>query len=226
MIYIYGTCFSYNYKNSKPHAWYIRLQKYFRCEARNYSFNGVSFEWCFSKIDRTKHLWKPNDVILFTEPDLNRKWFFKRYPGISHADRISNTDRLSQQDKDFALLWLENYYNPRVEFLNLKAHYSLMNQSLHEKDVKCFVMQGYDRPYLADLSNISFSKGITLSVISNQEIKNYDKDELCGENFGRITHFSRENHIILAQQIYKAIKTDSNIDLSVDFERGIYEIPS
>ena len=222
MIYIYGTCWS----NPRLdfYIWTNIVSRHFKGRSINYSFTGVSFEWCFSKIDRTKHLWKPNDIILFTEPDLDRKWFFKRYPGISQAHRISKTARLSQQDKDFALLWLEKYYNPRVEFLNLKAHYHMMNQSIKDADAKAFVLQGFDRPIIDDMSHILFSSGKPISHVSKQEY--IDPDDDWQNSDVRINHLSKDNHLILAQQVALALKTNSNIDMTVPFKEGFYERPS
>lgn len=219
MIYIYGTCWSN--PRIDAHLWTNIVRKHFKCQATNYSFTGVSFEWCFSKIDRTKHLWKPEDVILFTEPDLDRKWFFKRYPGIAQAHRISRTERLSQQDKDFALLWLEKYYNPKVEFLNLKAHYHMMNQSIKDANARGFVIQGFDRPAIDDMSHLLFSVGKSMAHISKHEYISPDKWWQDWDN--RINHISKENHLILAQQVAKAIKTNSNIDLTVDFKESFHE---
>lgn len=224
MIFIYGS--SWCIKRHQPYAWYNLLQKYYKCEVKNYSFSGVSFEWCFSKIDRTKYHWQSGDIVLFGEPHIIRKWFFKRYPGIAEEDKVLRSTRLSDEDKQFALRWKHKYVNMDLEHLQLKAHYSLMNQSLREKNIKCYVMQGWERPPLENLSNIRFSKGITLADISNQEDVNNIGNAIWDDLDPRVNHFCQDNHIIIAQQIIKAIKTDSSIDLSVDFKRGFYERPS
>jgi len=222
MIYIYGTCWSNPRIDS--YLWTNIVRKHFKCKVKNYSFTGVSFDWCFSKIDRTKHLWKPDDIILFTEPDLDRKWFFKRYPGISQKHRILRTDRLSQEDKEFALLWLEKYYNPRVEFLNLKAHYCMLNQIIKDANARGFVIQGFDRPIIEDFTHIRFSKGCPVSSISRKEYIEQKDD--WQENDVRINHLSKQNHLLLAQQVAKALKNNSYIDLNINFKEGFYERPS
>lgn len=224
MIYIYGS--SWCVQQHQRYAWYNLLKKHYKCQIKNYSFHGVSFDWCFSKIDRTKHHWQSGDIVLFGEPHINRKWFFKRYPGITDESRILRTTRVTKEDKKFALRWKYKYFNMDLEHLQLKAHYHLMNQSLQEKNVKCYAMQGYDRPMLEDLSNVRFSKGITLAKLSNQEVKDHSGEVLLkwiAKHKSRANHFSHENHVILAQQIIKAIDTNSNIDMSVRFKRGIYE---
>jgi len=219
MIYIYGTCWSNSRIDS--YLWTNIVRKHFKCKVKNYSFTGVSFDWCFSKIDRTKHLWKPDDIILFTEPDLDRKWFFKRYPGISQKHRILSTNRLSQEDKEFAVLWLEKYYNPRVEFLNLKANYHLMNQSIKDANARGFVIQGFDRLVIDDMSHLLFSTGKSMAHISKHEY--IAPDKWWQERDDRINHISKENHLILAQQVAKAIRTNSNINLTVDFKENFHE---
>ena len=221
MIYIYGS--SWGFRSHQPFAWYNLLKKYYKCQVKNYSFQGVSFDWCFSKIDRTNHYWQSGDIVLFAEPHIVRKWFFKRYPGIAAESKVLRTTRITDEDKQFALRWKHKYLNMDLEHLQLKAQYYLMNQSLQEKSVKCYVMQGYDRPTLENLSNIRFSKGITLASLSNQEFKDRSGEELFSGSISRVNHFCPENHITLAQQIIKAVDTDSSIDMSVRFKREIYD---
>jgi len=83
-----------------------------------------------------------------------------------------------------------------------------------------YILQGYPRPHIDNLSNLFISKGKTLIEISDAEWlekpKNYrfyfDK---------RPGHFSESNHFKIAVQIVKAIKSNTSVDFSVKFDTGI-----
>jgi len=222
MIWIYGDSWGCKAQEEKPSTlvWPKLVRNSLRDSVKNYSLGGTSIEWSLFNIQKTKHEWAEGDTLIFCEQMLINKWFFKDNPRLSGPGGISRSVSLSTDEKNYCFKWFDDIYNEELEHFHLQAHYCQLNSWLVEKNMNGYILQGYPRPHIDNLSNLFISKGKTLIEISDAEWlekpKNYrfyfDK---------RPGHFSESNHFKIAVQIVKAIKSNTSVDFSVKFDTGI-----
>ena len=100
MIYIYGS--SWCVEQHQPYAWYNLLKKHYKCQIKNYSFNGVSFDSTYTVGTSTCILYPGGTVATGSTTGYDIFNFVGVNTTGSAAD-ITNYNFLSVKNGDFRL---------------------------------------------------------------------------------------------------------------------------
>ena len=219
-IFIYGDSFTcqpleYKHLNTKDHRWPYMLAKHLGHQEKNYGLGGSALEYSFTEIANTKNQWNYDDVLLFCETELVRRWFFNTLPHRCTFNNIYRDASIHDRDKRWVQRWFTDFHNVELSLLQLKAYYYMLNAWCFEKNIVCHVLRCFTRPTIEyEYSNILFSLGDPLDILCYREFKIMPDRQ----NDQRIGHFSIENHVIIASAVIKAIVDKKAINFNIPFK--------
>jgi hypothetical protein len=224
MIWVYGDSFAcqpteYNHLKSMNHRWPHMVAKHLSVKEKNFGLSGSSNDYSFYLMSQSFEQWKKHDTVIFCETHLSRKWWFKDKPMCSTYNNIMRRTDISERDKKWVARWFSDFYNEDVELLHLKSFYNQLNDWCRNLDIQCFVLRGFARPPIKNLSHINFSKGFVLNDLCFRE---YENPPDPADPDSRIGHFSTENHVLIAYRVLTAIKNKESIDMSQPLKENLY----
>lgn len=224
MIWIYGDSFAcqptdWQHLKTVHKRWPYLLKKYFSVDEKNFGFGGSSLQYSFHVMSKTFHSWQKNDIIIFLETSLDRKWWFKDFPGCSTINNINRNKSICKRDKDWTSRWFLDFYDEELEYLNLHAFYHLLNVWCMQQGVNCFALKCFNRSDIDSLSNVFISNGTALHEMSAKEYAIPPEDGIFDP---RIGHFSFINHLEITRRFIKAIQGKTPVDTYTSLKEEIY----
>lgn len=214
-IWTFGDSFSRHFKYL-PDTWVERTASILEQKVNSFSRPVTPIEHMFTVFNRERHRIENNDIVIITLTNIDRRWFFKEYPlKISHF--FEGND-----------LHVYNYYKRFLENLDIQKTYltnflynvNALSKKMNLHTIVIGNFGEYER-YLSsvskDLNYINVAQGV-FSFASDREWKREVIKDVSVEWFmkwdKRLNHFSRTNHILIADKIIDNIKNKTIIDLN------------
>ena len=97
---------------------------------KNYGLGGTALEYSFTQINNTKNQWNYDDVLLFCETELVRRWFFSNLRQRCTFNNIHRDNTIHDRDKKWIQRWFTDFHNVELSLLQLKAYYYMLIVSL------------------------------------------------------------------------------------------------
>jgi hypothetical protein len=214
-IWTFGDSFSRHFK-FLPDTWVQHVAANLNQSVKSYSRPVTSIEYAFHSFNRERPNIQPNDIIIVTLTNIDRRWFFKDVPLRTALDL---------KDKDLRAYQLYSKYltNFDVQKTYLTNFLYNLNSFSKSKTLHTIVIGNFleYEKYLDSISkgllHINVAKG-PLSFVSDREWRREIIEHAPIEWFmkfdRRLNHISRTNHILLANKILDNIKNKTVIDLN------------
>jgi len=226
-LWVFGDSFA-QMKDNTPEQWMQKAATDLGTTPWSMGLNGSSLEFTYHRFNIARKKIEGNDVVVLVLTGLDRRWFFKDFPGHN-----SNTSPRGDKKETKAIeLYREHLdFNPDVHKVYLidflfNVHALTEKLNLHTIIIANF-LDVYD--FLLDKRNrfplFNFANGILLDVsMYEYTYEFFDKDnqgKTYGDNDRRLNHLLKTNHLILAKKIVENVKNKTTIDLTTEFEKHL-----
>jgi hypothetical protein len=212
------------WKQNKYKSWILEICDRFDYTYYDYSFIGSSLDYTFKKFNDYRFSFNKNDVIIIATTNLNRRWFIKNSPQLSHTGfpekdyPYNYLNALKQY-----ILYLEHeeiYVIYLLDFL-YNVHALTEKLNLHTIILPCFKCTEdiiVKNKFL--FPNFHIADGNLHNISINEYSENLDPN-IFRDHDGKINHFIWSNHRILANKIIDNIANKTKIDLTNGFIEGV-----
>lgn len=214
-IWIFGDSFSRHFK-SLPDTWVERVSIGTNQEIRSFARPTIPLENTFYKFNNNRNNIEKNDIVIFTITNIHWRWFDKEQPSnvSEHKDNAyENYEKYLFYYRELHKVYLTNFlFNLQDLTKKLNLHTIIIENFFHYTDVL--------NELKSQLPLLHFAKGI-FSEASDREWKTelimVAANEATIKWDGRLNHFTRSNHIHIADKIINNIKNK----IPIDFTQGL-----
>lgn len=211
--------------DSLNNTWQHQIIDKLNLELKSFGLGGASQDYTSMKFNEVRHLIKPDDVIVITIPDLDRRWFIRDEPEKANWNFFSRGEELHKSVKHY-LLYLDNSSVYRTYFMNFLYNLHSLN------NVKIILL-----PCFKDVDDIlqevkyQFPKfDIASGYLDHIHLNEFTKEFMNNYgylNYGRldirINHLTTSNHTILANKIVDNVLNDTPVDLLTGFVKEVLD---
>lgn len=181
---------------------------------------GCSNEYILHTLRTRESLFKSGDHVIVQLTSYYREWFFEDKPGMANfinAKFVPGVHVTKEQANA-----LEMYKRHLYSDHRLLLHYDAMLDAITfrtilygQQGIRCLILPGFH--------NVVGVEG-TLFKTSNSEFDSEETAAIYRAETGdlRFNHFSDVNHKILANKVIDFFNTGTTVDLTTDFETGMY----
>lgn len=181
---------------------------------------GCSNEYILHTLRTRESSFKSGDYVIVQLTSYYREWFFEDNPGMANfinAKFVPGVHVTKEQANA-----LEMYKRHLYSDHRLLLHYDAILDAITFRTV-LYAQQGIRCLILPGFHNVAGVEG-TLFKASSSE---FDSDETAAKYRAetsdlRFNHFSDVNHKILANKVIDFFNTGKTVDLTTDFEAGMY----
>lgn len=224
-IWTFGDSFSRHFKQTKhfpslSESWIEKLSCLTNHEIVSNSDPLLTLEHAFYNFNNLRSNFKEKDIIIVTITNIDRRWFFKKYPlktlFLSEDEQFAVEKYTKYFDNllDIQTIYLTNFlYNLDNLTKKLNLH-SIVIPSFYDGEI---VINDIKHNF----NSINFSN-ISLGTVSYREFKNGFMLEDYGKDI-RVNHLCKDNHLILCNKIINNINNKTPLDFNSDFKQDFLD---
>lgn len=181
---------------------------------------GCSNEYILHTLRNRESSFKSGDRVIIQLTSYYREWLFEDNPGMANflnAKWVPGVNVTKEQAKA-----LEMYKQYLYSDHRLLIHYDAILDAITfrtklygQQDIRCLILPGFH--------NVAGVEG-TMFKTSSSEFDSEETAAIYRAETGdlRYNHFSEVNHKILANKVIDFFNTGKTVDLTTDFETGMY----
>jgi hypothetical protein len=210
--------------------WQLQIVNHFKCDLYNIARKGSSSEWITLQLSK---YWKDiskEDIVIVLVPYWDRQCIFIDDPDFNHLPTIENCnkdqkikDRWSKYSKSQQEAFTKYFmylHNEELVKLKTKSLYAWINNL--KLDIQPLVLETRseltNNYFVNDNYNTATGNLMDVSLAEWKDINDWytmTKHSLFSDS--RISHLTKQNHIVLANKIIKYIESNTVPDLQTDF---------
>ena len=194
----------------------------------NLSLMGCAQDYCWDILQQLlEHRITENDYIVIALTHPSRFWFLDRLPEMTNSN-IIDLDSFVTKDEAKAIEYYIRYIQRvRLDLIHINNRMGyLAYQVLKKKLNRPIVMQcfGQDVDQASEWQEINWAKGILMDDVQQWEFEDIKADLDAKFWYGldaRYNHMCLSNHKILADKLIHSLLTDTELDLTEGFVKGL-----
>jgi hypothetical protein len=194
----------------------------------NLSIMGCAQDYCWDVLQHLlEHRITENDYIVIALTHPSRFWFLDRLPEMTNSN-IIDLDSFVTKDEAKAIEYYIRYIQRvRLDLIHINNRmgylaYQTLKKKLNRPIImKCF---GQDVDQAEQWQEINWAKGVLMDDVQQWEFEDITAD--LDAKFwygldGRYNHMCLSNHKILADKLVHSLLTDTALDLTEGFVKGL-----
>jgi len=234
MLYIFGDSFSVSkeyfvttpiYKNNQSLieqqglvSWIDVVSNNLNTEVENYSTIGAGNEWIMNLVlNKFGTSISDNDYVIVQLSASNRRWFFNDRPHLGNFHNTVFGDAVSKSEQKAVDYYGKYLWNETADAVNLNLTLLALKHIALNTKAKVLV--------IAAFNEILGVKGC-LNKACFEEFNDQDLISAYYREHGgdlRLNHLSKDNHIILADQVINFFTQGTMVDFDNKFIKNIYK---
>lgn len=218
-LYIVGDSFS---ADSSPNTWPWECAQKLNLELKNLSMIGSSQDYAWHHLEQIIPKMTAGDrlIVVLTHP--GRVWYFQDRPYISNINLIDLDDHVDKEAANAIKLYVQHIQRDEIDSIHLNHRLAWLCWHTSLKKLAkplCLVAMPQMVTDLANVQNLSISKGALSNVQNDELVTSENMDDLWRGVDSRYNHLCIRNHKVLTEKIISFF----NFGLVVDLEQGFYK---